>query len=281
MDLIFFYSSEDFLVFYTIFSTYAQRYSVCILGLCLMIDHVHVLISSDSIKSMGCFISAYTSEYVREFNTNSGRKGQLFKHHYGSAVKYEHKKIRSAIAYLFNNPVEKRLCDRAERYRWNFLAYYDCGFPFSPILKKCSRRLERSKKIVREMFNKGKSLSYPILKNIFYRLDRDEKAYLADYIIFTYFPFDRKGLEKFYKSHEDMLIAINSNTGSEYELVEKHYCKTDIAYREIISYLHNSGIQNPQSVIMLTEREKWSLFAKIKASTSATGSQIKKFLHLI
>lgn len=109
-----FYSIEDFLVFYTIVAVQARKQRLCLLGLCLMIDHIHILVRPDNLKHLSCFMSACTSLYVREFNARTGRSGSLFEPRYGSAVKMDGKRIRAAIAYLFNNPVEKRLCRMAD-----------------------------------------------------------------------------------------------------------------------------------------------------------------------
>ena len=59
----------------------------------------------------------FTSWFVREYNSFSGRTGKLFKKNYGSAPKSDSKKIRSCINYIGNNPVEKSLCERAQDYR--------------------------------------------------------------------------------------------------------------------------------------------------------------------
>lgn len=73
-----FYTMEDFLVFYTIVSIQARRVGICILGMCLMIDHVHMLVSSECLSMMSRFINSCTSIYVREFNACTGRQGPLF-----------------------------------------------------------------------------------------------------------------------------------------------------------------------------------------------------------
>ncbi|MBQ5868075.1 MAG: hypothetical protein IIW68_01955, partial [Lachnospiraceae bacterium] len=39
-----------------------------------------------------------------------------------------------------------------------------------------------------------------------------------------------------------MVTAVNSNTGSEYDIIEKHYCKSDVPYREMTKYLKRKGI---------------------------------------
>ena len=222
-----FYSTEDFLVFYTIVSVYARRFGIVLLGLCQMIDHIHLLGSAGSLTDLSRFVSAYTSRFVKEFNNKTGRTGPLFEKGYGSALKREAKKIRSAIAYLFNNPVEKMLCARAEEYRWNYLRYY--GNPLSLTgVRNYSSRLRKSVKIIQGRFRKGVYLNYSLLDMVFEELDKEEREHLVEYIIMTYFPFDAKKLTSYYKSYEDMLIAINSNTGSEHDIQEHHYSKTDL-----------------------------------------------------
>lgn len=273
-----FYSTEDFLVFFTIVSVYARKYGIILMGLCQMIDHIHLLGYARSLSAMSRFISAYTSRYVKEFNSRVGRTGKLFVKEYGSAIKKEAKTIRSAIAYLFNNPVEKKLCGRAEEYRWNYMKYY-AGIDLKSI-RYCSSRLKKSVRIVQETFRKGNYLKYGMIDIIFKGLDKDEREYLIDYVIKMYFPFDIKEVTKFYRSYEDMLIAINSNTGSEYDIQEQYYGKSDVAYREMMTYLKKNGIEDIGSVIMMCEDDKKRLAALLKSKTSATYVQIRKFLHI-
>ena len=118
-----FYDLEDFLVFYMIFSTTARHYGVKVMMMCIMPNHVHSLLSSDSLKNISNFIMRYTSLFVREYNRDLGRKGQLFHKSFGSAPKKGGKSIRSTIVYIGNNPVEKALSSVAEGYKWNFLSY--------------------------------------------------------------------------------------------------------------------------------------------------------------
>lgn len=274
-----FYTLEDFLVFYTVVSVQASVHGISLLGLCMMVDHVHMLLSAVSLKDMSRFMSACSSLYVREFNQHVGRKGRLFESAYGSAVKLEKKKIRSAIAYLFNNPVEKKLCLKAEEYRWNFLAYYRSRSRFS-MPSSCSRRMKRAMKLVEDSFKNSRYLKYSLLKTIFKDLDAFEKQSVTDYIISVYFPFERDRLVDFYNSFEEMLIAINSNTGSEYDIAEHHYGKTDVPYREIMACLKKTGVSDVKSLIILPECTKMQYLSILKKSTSASYRQIRKFLHL-
>ena len=51
-----FYSLNDYIVFYTIFSVFARRFDICVLSLCLMIDHFNSLLISYSKVRLSRFI---------------------------------------------------------------------------------------------------------------------------------------------------------------------------------------------------------------------------------
>ena len=68
-----FYSVRDCLVFFTVFMTVARLYHVRILGLCLMPDHIHVLLIAQSRKELGRFVHHYTRWYARLWNERHGQ----------------------------------------------------------------------------------------------------------------------------------------------------------------------------------------------------------------
>lgn len=77
-----------------------------------------------------------------------------------------------------------------------------------------------------------------------------------------------------------MVIAVNSSTGSEYDIEEKHYGKTDVPYREILHYLRKKGIKNVKSLITESLELKRKYYAMLKEKTTARPVQIRKFLHM-
>ena len=183
-----FYDLEDYLVYYTIFSIAARQYEVTVLGLCLMFDHIHMLLKTDARVRMSEFVRQVTCMFAREQNNDVGRKGSLFQARFGSAPKRGMKLLRTAIAYLFNNPVEKRLCDRAEEYRWNFLAYASSPHPYSDpmVIGEASRSLKRAVKEVDLAESEDRHLRYGQLKRLLSKLDEREKMQLVDHIISIY-----------------------------------------------------------------------------------------------
>lgn len=276
-----FYCLEDFIVFYTIVSVFARKYKVRLLGMCLMIDHTHLLAASEELSELSRFVSAYTSRFVLDFNRHTGRKGPLFKKAYGSAIKSDSKRIRTAINYVFNNAVEKKLCMRAEDYLWNFLRFYSTDMKDIPAEgRSLSRKLKRSMKMVKGCFMKREYLRYEILDTIYKKLSNGEKRILTEYIIKLYFPFAAEETTGYYKSFEDMITAINSNTGSEYEIREKHYGKTDVPYREIMACLKSMDIHDARAVITMKNDAKMQLANILKEKTTASYTQIRKFLQI-
>ena len=80
-----FYDMSDYLSYFTIFSMTAIKSEVLVLGLCLMIDHIHMLVSAPDKTTLSRFISSVTSVFVRQYNTDIGRTGPLFEKRFGSA----------------------------------------------------------------------------------------------------------------------------------------------------------------------------------------------------
>lgn len=278
-----FYDLEDYLVYYTIFSIAARQYEVTILGLCLMFDHIHMLIKSDARVRMSEFVRQVTCMFAREQNNEVGRKGSLFQARFGSAPKKGLKLLRTAIAYLFNNPVEKRLCSRAEEYQWNFLAYALSPHPFSDplILGRASLSLKRAVKEVDLAESEDRHLRYVQLKRLLSKLDKREKMQLVDHIISIYKPFDYEEVIACYGSYEDMLTAINSNTGSEYDIKEDRYRFSDMEYVRMAEILYTTeGIKELRKVTCLEMDQKMRLAELLSRRLSCGNLPIAKFLHI-
>ena len=198
---VIFYSLEDRLVFYTIFSVMAWRYQVTVLTLALMYNHFHSLIQASTSKVRSLFIGTVTSTYAMAFNRDAGRKGALFEKAYGSSPKLGEKKIRTSIAYNFNNSVEKGLFCRAEDDRWNFLAYINNDHPFSkPILQgKVSKTMRGRIKELDAHVRDHAYLGYSTVRRLFRELSSEEREQMIDYIISKYLPIDKAALLSFYK----------------------------------------------------------------------------------
>lgn len=281
--VILFYDKEDFLLFYMIVSVTVKKYNVRVLQMCLMIDHVHMLAESESLEVLADFVRDYTSIFAKEYNLSVGRSGRLFAKSFGSAPKKGEKKTRSTIVYIGNNPVEKRLCVHPEDYRWGFLRYIHTRNPFSVHLsvKQYSRPLSRAIKIVDAVSTAGGYLSYIQLCQMFATLRDFEKEILTDHIISTYYFFDTDGLLSYYDSYEQMILAMRSTTGAEYDIKEVRITGNDLIYREMCAYLQKELCISPiRSVLSYSTARKRQLVPLLRTHTGATLYEISKFLHL-
>ena len=277
------YSVRDCLVFFSMIATAARRYHVRILGICLMVDHVHVLIEVGSKREMDQFVSLYTSWFANTYNKWYGLNGSLFKAGYGAASKVDDKKQRSAIAYLYNNPVERLICKRAEQYPWNFLAYADGRFPFaSPVrLDKARAPMRRAVEEVKCSRKEDRPLNYAQLKRMTAPLTPSERKQLYAVIIGVYNCVDYPDLFYRFGNYSDLITAINTTTGSEYAISEEFVGRSDRIYSQMTEFLLESRrIQSTDDLLRMPEKERRELLDPLGIRTGASRRQLEKYLRL-
>ena len=278
-----FYSVRDCLVFFTVFMVVARNHRVRILGLCLMADHIHVLVEADSRRELSSFVQHYTAWFTALWNAHHGQSGSLFRGPFGFAPKVSDKDRRSAIAYLFNNPVEKRMAVRPELARWNFMPYAISRYPFSePIKKEYARfALRNALKAVDYASQACRPLSYAALDRLRARLSADEHRQLADYIISTYSVIDYETTISYYGSYGNMVMAVNTAKGSEYDIKEEFSPGSDTVYGRMTTLLLEQGIiSDVDQLLLLPKDELMELLEPLSRATGAGRRKTAKYLHL-
>ena len=282
-QFVIFYSMEDRLVYYTVFSVLAKRYGITVLALALMFDHIHHLIKAVSEERYAKFVGVTTSTFAMAYNRDSGRKGPLFEKAYGNAPKRKEKDVRTGIAYDYNNSVEKRLFNRAEQDRWNLLAYIDSPHPFSKEIdrKTASQKLLRSMDAAVLYHGRNRYLDYSVVRRLFDGLSPKEHEQLLDFIISLYLPVDKETLLSFYKDYDAMVLAINSNTGKEYNLDEVYDPESHQDFARMLELLKRSSFAaDPRSIILVPNEQKRKIAATLLSRTGGSLNHVKRFLHL-
>lgn len=282
---VIFYTLQDFLVFYTLVCVMARKQKVVILGLAIMYNHYHLLVQADNRDSIRRFISNITSRFARIYNEETSLSGMLFKSPFGSSVKYGDKNIRTAAGYLYNNHTNKKLCERAEEIRWNFLAYAHNNNPFSEsiIKERVSHTLRNALKEIDANRKTDKPLNYATLRRLYKPLGKEEKEQLTDYIISVYNAIDFAALESLYRSYEDMLYSFNANTFNEYDISEDADERTgdDRVYNRLAKQVLESGkFTSVKDILQLSDDERFRLALMLQARTGASYKQIGAFVHL-
>lgn len=278
-----FYSTRDYLVFFSVIMAVARKYRVRILGLCFMVDHIHILIEVTSAEELHRFVRDYSSWCASLWNTHYGKSGPLFKGQYGYASKVSDKDIRSAIAYLYNNPVEKQLCRRPEQAQWNFLAYGKCRTPFSGPwhLNMAGAALRRAVLQIRASLDRGRPLSYAQLERMSAGMTQLQQKQLADYIISHYNRIDYPAVSGYFGGFENLVAAINTTKGSEYSIREDFTSGSDRIYSKMTAFLIEAkAIDKIDTLLRLDETSRESLLEPLCIATGASERKVAKYLHL-
>ena len=241
--IVLFYSVSDHLVFFTTYCLLAKKYNVQVLSLCQMPDHVHDSVVVKTAQQLATFRRELNSTFSRAQNEFCHREGAVFESPFGSAPKQGAKKARTNLIYVGNNPVERRLVTRAEDYQWNYLAYAVTNHPFSEplVIRNCRWPIKCAVKEVKAQYERGKPMTYPLLKRLFALLDLTEKRQLTDFIVSTYNVIDYAEAIRYFDSFEDMLTAMHANTGSEYDLNEITVGRSDIYFSQFAAILLKDG----------------------------------------
>ena len=277
-----FYSVKDSLVFFTIFSLTAAKHRIRVLGLCLMYNHIHVLVEAEDHKAIARFMQELCSKFSRTYNIRHGLKGSLFST-YGLSNKRGGKQIRTSLAYLYNNPVEDRICKRAEEWHWNFLAYANSDHPYSEklVLREAAVGMRKAARTVRTLHAHQRPLTYEVLDALFKSLNITEKKQLVDFIVREYSVIDFKSTISYYGSHGNMLTAFGSNTGSEYDIREPHDPYSGMAYRKMTHHLASdkrfSGIED---VLQLPAEERIAYLNELAIACGVSLNHARKFLRI-
>ena len=281
--VLIFYCVSDFLVFFSLLSVVAANHKVRLLSLCLMADHLHLSVVEEGRGELAAFVRDYSSRFSRQHNQVCHCSGPLFEPQFGCAPKIGDKRARTNLIYVGNNAPERRLCRNAEEYRWNFLAYAVSDHPFSDkyVARGASYALKNARKVVLSRYEKGLSLSYEMLKNLFSPLCRKEKDQLVDIIVSTYNMLDYASAIRFFDGYDDMLTAMHASTGSEYDLNEVFVGKSDACYAKMsASVVGELGFQDVHDVLALPADEKFRIFQHLFRVTDALPEQVAAFLRM-
>lgn len=278
-----FYSTSDYLVYFTLFCIEARKYRVEVLMLCLMPDHIHMSVVASTRRDLSRFEASVSSKFAKASNQICHRSGPLFEKPFGSVPKLGAKKARANLIYVGNNPVERQLCAQAESYRWNFIAYGVSDHPFSDqiVIRRASKHMVRALAEIRATYQSGNPLSYNLLQRLFAPLSLNEKNQLTDAVVSLYSVIDHKAAARFFDGYERMLEAMHTNTGSEYDLNEVFVGRSDACYARIVNWLiKRFSLKDIHDIFLLPETERISLLPELIRSTGAPPEQISKLLRI-
>ena len=104
---------------------------------------------------------------------------------------------------------------------------------------------------------------------------------MTDFILKTYCDVDFDDAIAFYGSLEKMILAIDSNTGSEHDMKEDWVGYTDTVYAQMGRMLRNkTGMADMKAILMLPEQERRKLYHYLLKRSDFIERQVEKYLQL-
>lgn len=278
---VIFYSLEDRIVYYTISATKAKIRNVRLAAASIMFTHTHQSLYANSLRDIDGYLHDIGTSFSRAYNCRYGRTGRLVERRPGRSQKKRDKDKRSNLIYVYNNHVEKGLCKSALEERWSFLAYAFSNHPFSEEIniKRISKPLRRFLKLVDRRVERNQPLKYSDLDRIMPMLSNVEQEQFVDYVIKKYSWIDFNLAVKEFKDIQSMLTAVESSTGSEYDINEDYSPDKDWVYLDLVRIAEKNTFI--REIYKMTKQEKLKLLNSLNRKTSATKDQLGKFLHFI
>jgi putative transposase len=118
-----FLEKDDYLAMLGLLKESAERFNLDYYALCLMPNHVHILIEPQ-LRNLPRAMHYVFSNYAARFNYKYQRKGHLFGGPYRQAVCLDSSYLLSASVYIHLNPAKDDLCTSPETYRWSSCSLY-------------------------------------------------------------------------------------------------------------------------------------------------------------
>jgi len=275
-----FYSVEDRLVYYTVSACQARKHRVRVCAAAIMFTHTHQSVQAHSYDAVRNYLHDADTSFAKMYNNRYGREGRLFGRPVGMAQKFSSKSIRTNIIYVFNNHVEKGLCRRAVDERWSFLPYILSNHPFSEEIsrKEIGTFLRKALALVDRRVRKLQNLSYYDVDRILPRLDERERQQFIDYVIWKYSLIDFSFAVSLFGSRDNLIMAIDSTTGGEYDICEEHSGLSDVKYLELIDFADSGGFLLKIYSAPLSVRTDLAIEANRRIGVPL--NQLKKFYHI-
>lgn len=96
--------------------TYESKAGVKLLSYCIMNNHAHILIYTESIDKMSSYMKCVNTTFATFYNKENKRVGYVFKNRYKSEPIYNESYLVNCITYIHNNPVKARIVKSPEQY---------------------------------------------------------------------------------------------------------------------------------------------------------------------
>lgn len=99
--------------------TYEEKIEIKLLAYCIMNNHAHILIYTDSTEKMSKYMKCINSIFATYYNTENKRVGYVFRNRFKSEPIYDESYLINCISYIHNNPVKAKMVRSPEQYKYS------------------------------------------------------------------------------------------------------------------------------------------------------------------
>lgn len=96
-----------------------KEVNIVIISYCIMDNHVHILVKTDTIDQLSRFMHKVNTLYAIYYNQKYNRVGYVFRDRYKSQIIYSEKQLYTCINYIHNNPVKAKICKLPCEYEYS------------------------------------------------------------------------------------------------------------------------------------------------------------------
>ncbi|MBQ8299626.1 MAG: transposase [Clostridia bacterium] len=212
-----------------------EESEVTILAYCVMINHVHLLIHSDSSANLSKYMQKLNSAYSKFYNVVNERIGYVFRDRFRSQEICSERQLYTCLKYIHNNPVKANIV--SFMYEYPYSSYNEFVNEKDIITKESIKLLFNTEENYMEQFNKVHLIDDE--ENIDEFIDLKEKDVL-DFIYEIENKYGRKISE--IKKDKSLLRKV----------IKAARMQTDVTLVKLASILNVS-----KSTVENYERKKW------------------------
>jgi len=94
-----------------------QEVKVTILGYCIMSNHSHLLIHSETPEEISKFMQKVNTTYSMYYNKINNRVGYVFRNRFKSQEIFDQGQLYTCLRYIHNNPVKANITKTMQEYK--------------------------------------------------------------------------------------------------------------------------------------------------------------------
>ena len=112
------YSDEDYIFYIDTLAVLAELYGCKVHALCLMTNHVHLLLTPTCCAGAGLLMKGLGQRYVKYVNRTYQRTGTLWEGRFRSCLVQQENYVLACYRYIEMNPVRAGMVAHPGDYRW-------------------------------------------------------------------------------------------------------------------------------------------------------------------